>query len=89
MNTHPAMTTPTTLYAAADAASQAVTDFYAASVGGPLDSNRDFVLLMAWQEANAAAVRAARAAGHLVELRFYRAQIDECAMFLDLWRDAA
>lgn len=66
-----------------------VTAFYAASVGCGINTNEEFSLLVEWHDAIKAGTAAAIALRSWVDVSDMDKMADECAMWLDYWKEAA
>lgn|GEM_PF-2852158 len=56
--------------------------FYAQSVGRPMNLSRELSLLLEWEEACLAGIRAARDAGRSIDMRMLAQQLAECRVYL-------
>ncbi len=59
-----------------------VITFYAQSVGRPMNLNRELSLLLEWEEACLAGIRAAREEGRPTDMRMLAQQLAECRVYL-------
>ena len=56
--------------------------FYAQSAGRPMNLSRELSLLLEWEEACLAGVRAAREEGRPTDMRMLAQQLAECRVYL-------
>jgi hypothetical protein len=56
--------------------------FYAQSVGRPMNLSRELSLLLEWEEACLAGIRAAREEGRSIDMRMLAQQLAECRVYL-------
>lgn len=66
-----------------------ITAFYAASVGRVINTNEEFSILVEWHDAIEAATAAALSVRSWVDVSDMDKMADECAMWLDHWKEAA
>jgi hypothetical protein len=83
------MTNAAATIAQAHAAAAAVTHFFCASVGRALNTNEEFSILVEWHDAIEAATAAALSIRSWVDVADMDKMADECAMWLDHWKEAA
>jgi hypothetical protein len=72
----------------AHTAADAVTTFFCASVGAPINSNEEFSILVDWHDAIQAAKAHALKLRSWVDVADMDKMEDECNMWLDHWKES-
>jgi hypothetical protein len=83
------MTNAAKIIAKAQSMADAVTVFYCSSVGRPINSNEEFSILVEWSDSIEAATAAALSVRSWMDVSDMDKMADECAMWLDHWKEAA